>query len=100
MLQVMAENQIWSRGTQLEIFHRDSPWGIPHVDAPWGIPIGFPMDNFHLVFQYGTLVFSPPDAILGAQVLDLGSSWAGDFFAQKWDPEKHDFVEEMVPHGV
>ena len=24
----------------------------------------------------------------------------GTFFGQKWGPEKHDFVEEMVPHEV
>ena len=63
-------------------------------------PFGIPTSGFCMVFQGATLVFSTPEAILGVQDLDLGSGWAGDLFGQTWGPEKHDFVEDMVPHGV
>ena len=53
-----------------------------------------------MVLQNGTLVFSDPEAIFGAQDLDLGSGWDGDLFFAKRGPGKYDFVEEMVPHGV
>ena len=43
---------------------------------------------------------SNPSDIIGPQDLDLGSGWAGDFLVQKWAPEKHDYVEEMVTHEI
>ena len=52
-----------------------------------------------MVCQHATLVFSAPEAILGAQDLDLGSSWAGDLFGAKKGPAKDDFVEGLFPHG-
>ena len=46
-------------------------------------PFGLTTTVFCMVFQDGTLVFSPPEAILGARDLDLGSGWAGDLFLAK-----------------
>ena len=67
-------------------------------------PFGIPTSGFCMVFQYGSLIFSTPDPILGPPDPRFGSwrvpAGLGTFFAQKRGPGKHDIVEEMVPHGV
>ena len=57
-------------------------------------PFGLSTTGFCMVFHYGTLVFSGPEAIFGVQDLDLGSGWAGHLSQQN----RNYCVQEMVPH--
>ena len=45
-------------------------------------------------------IISPPEAIFGAQDLDLGSGCAGDLFGPKMGPGKTRFCGGICPHGV
>ena len=57
-----------------------------------------------MVFGHAPLVFSTPGTIFGTPDPRFGPqrvpAGPGTFLGQKWGPEKHDFVEEVVPHGV
>ena len=60
-------------------------------------PFGISTSGFCMVFRYANLICSTTDLKFGAPGVPAG--W-GPFFQQRWGPEKHDFVKEIVPHGV
>ena len=62
-----------------------APFWMPPVDSAW-------------FFGAQLWYFRPQGPFLGPQIPDLDPGWAGDLFGQKWDPQKHDFVEKVVPH--
>jgi hypothetical protein len=53
-----------------------------------------------MVFQYGSLIFRPQDPLGDPRIRIWVPAGLGTLFGQKWGPEKHYFVEEMVSHEV